>query len=91
VEENRASGGDITVNEWQDFLKTIQAYYRRADLLKQELDAMTDQALESPLGQALQKEFAKALAEALSREAFMEHRRREGEPAPNITRHQGNA
>ncbi|MDK2745310.1 MAG: hypothetical protein NDI90_20610 [Nitrospira sp. BO4] len=87
--ENRDSGGDTQLNEWDEFLKTIQDAYRRAEYLKQELDAIPDQDLESPLAKALQKEFAEALAEALSREAFMEECRRKGEPGPKVTRFQG--
>ena len=77
------------MDEWHNFLKSINASYRRAGSLEQELATISDQDINCPHAQALMKELTRTIAEILSREAFLEECHRER--VPNMKRHIGTA
>jgi len=81
------SEGHDNAGEWRDFLKTIEEGYRRLDVLTGELDAINAQEWDSSEARALREDYARTCAEVLTREAFIEHCRREGMPAPVLARH----
>jgi hypothetical protein len=72
-------------------MATIHDGYHELGSLQRQLDAITDQARHSPEAEALRQEYAHTFADILSREAFIEHCRREGEPVPNFKRIEGTA
>ena len=85
------SKGDDNTGEWHDFLETIQAGYRQLNAIERQLEAINGQDWNRPEAEALRKEFARTLADVCSREAYIEHCRREGKVVPDLRRHQGTA
>ena len=83
--------GNNIRHEAHDFLETIQAGYRQLNAIERQLEAINGQDWSRPEAEALRKEFAPTLAEVLTREAFIEHCRREGKAVPDLRRQQGTA
>ena len=82
---------DYETDDWEDFLETIRDGYCHLHALEKQLEAISDQAWHGPEAEALRKEYARAFADVMSREAFIEHCRREGETVPKFERNKGTA
>jgi hypothetical protein len=61
------------------FLQDLKDRYRHLHELERQLNALSDSEAETPQGQALLKEFSQAFGDVMSREAFIQDLRRNGE------------
>ena len=80
-----------TPHDWDEFLEKIQAGYRHLHWLERELTAIPEEAWHGAQADALRQELVRAAVEVVSREDFMEHCRRQGEPVPHLKWPQGSA
>lgn len=61
------------------FLQDLRDRYRHLYELERQLNALSDSEAETPQGQALSEELSQAFANVMSREAFIQDLRRNGE------------